>query len=161
MCSPLSHLAKILRNLRVSIWTGKGHSGHKTAASVRPKRGHLSVLETTYTFLKTTATEMNFNGKWLKSRGKAKSSIYVGVLLILVCLFWGVWSQGEGREGEKQREEKESGEDKRKDDMGMDAQVLLLMDPGAELGWAVLSDTLPSAGGEREHTSGMIQALFG
>lgn len=31
----------------------------------------------------------------------------------------------------------------------MDAQVLLLMDPGAELGWAVLSDTLPSAG-ERE-----------
>lgn len=35
----------------------------------------------------------------------------------------------------------------------MDAQVLLLMDPGAELGWAELSDTLPSAGGEREHTS--------
>lgn len=34
----------------------------------------------------------------------------------------------------------------------MDSQVLLLMDPGAELGWAVLSDTLPSAGGEREHT---------
>jgi len=34
----------------------------------------------------------------------------------------------------------------------MAAQVLLLMDPGAELGWAVLSDTLPSAGGEREHT---------
>lgn len=30
----------------------------------------------------------------------------------------------------------------------MDAQVLLLMDPGAELGWAVLSDTLPSAGEE-------------
>lgn len=27
---------------------------------------------------------------------------------------------------------------------GMDAQVLLLMDPGAELGWAVLSDPLPS-----------------
>lgn len=31
-------------------------------------------------------------------------------------------------------------------DRGMDAQVLLLMDPGAELDWAVLSDTLPSAG---------------
>lgn len=34
----------------------------------------------------------------------------------------------------------------------MDAQVLLLMDPGAELGWAELSDTLPSAGREREST---------
>lgn len=44
------------------------------------------------------------------------------------------------------------GKTKRKDDRRMDAQVLLLMDPGAELGWAVLSDTLPSAGGEREHT---------
>ena len=32
----------------------------------------------------------------------------------------------------------------------MDAQVLLLMDPGAELGWAELSDTLPSVGRERE-----------
>lgn len=45
------------------------------------------------------------------------------------------------------------GKTKRKDDRGMDAQVLLLMDPGAELGWAVLSDTLPSAGGERAQTS--------
>lgn len=35
----------------------------------------------------------------------------------------------------------------------MDVQVLLLMDPGAGLGWAVLSDTLPSAGGERKYTS--------
>lgn len=35
---------------------------------------------------------------------------------------------------------------------GMDAQVLLLMEPGAELGWAVLSDTLPSAGGERKYS---------
>lgn len=43
------------------------------------------------------------------------------------------------------------GRQKRKDDRGMDAQVLLLMDPGAELGWAVLSDTLPSAGREREY----------
>lgn len=33
-----------------------------------------------------------------------------------------------------------------KDDRGMDAQVLLLRDPGAELGWAELSDTLPSVG---------------
>lgn len=33
----------------------------------------------------------------------------------------------------------------------MDAQVLLLMDPGAELGWAELSETLPSVGGDREH----------
>lgn len=36
------------------------------------------------------------------------------------------------------------GKTKRKDNRGMDAQVLLLMDPGAELGWAELSDTLPS-----------------
>ena len=34
----------------------------------------------------------------------------------------------------------------------MDAQVLLLMDPGAELGWAELSDTLPSVGRGRKHT---------
>lgn len=32
----------------------------------------------------------------------------------------------------------------RKYDRGINAQVLLLRDPGAELGWAVLSDTLPS-----------------
>lgn len=50
--------------------------------------------------------------------------------------------------------EKETKKKKRKDDRGMDAQVLLLMDPGAELGWAELSDTLPSAGGERKHTQG-------
>lgn len=43
------------------------------------------------------------------------------------------------------------GKTKRKDDRGMDAQVLLLMDPGAELGWAELSETLPSVGGDREH----------
>lgn len=36
----------------------------------------------------------------------------------------------------------------KQNDRGMDVQVLLLMDPGAELGWAVLSDTLPSAGRE-------------
>lgn len=43
---------------------------------------------------------------------------------------------------------KENGEDETEscDGGGMDVQVLLLMDPGAELGWAVLSDTLPSAG---------------
>lgn len=58
-------------------------------------------------------------------------------------------------EREKSRGEKwKTGDDKkkRKDDRGMDAQVLLLMEPGAELGWAVLSDTLPSAGGEREYS---------
>lgn len=32
----------------------------------------------------------------------------------------------------------------------MDAQVLLLIDPGAELGWAELSERLPSRGGERK-----------
>ncbi len=42
----------------------------------------------------------------------------------------------------------------------MDAQVLLLMDPGAELGWAELSDTLPSAGGERKHTRQQHNANF-
>lgn len=49
--------------------------------------------------------------------------------------------RGRGAEGR----EKENGEDETEScDGGMDAQVLLLMDPGAELGWAVLSDTLPS-----------------
>lgn len=35
-------------------------------------------------------------------------------------------------------------------DCRMDAQVLLLIEPGAELGWAELSDRLPSIGGERK-----------
>lgn len=56
-----------------------------------------------------------------------------------------------GRRAEEMK--RKMGKTKRKDDRGMDVQVLLLMDPGAELGWAVLSDTLPSAGGEREYTS--------
>lgn len=36
--------------------------------------------------------------------------------------------------------------------MGDGGVQVLLMDPGTELGWAVLSDTLPS-GGERDRTS--------
>lgn len=36
------------------------------------------------------------------------------------------------------------GEKKEKMSDWMDAQVLLLIDPGAELGWAEPSDTLPS-----------------
>lgn len=50
---------------------------------------------------------------------------------------------GAGRMVERERsiEEKRKTENMRRE---MDAQVLLLMDPGAELGWTVLSDTLPS-----------------
>lgn len=40
----------------------------------------------------------------------------------------------------------------------MDAQVLLLMDPGAEPGWAEPSVTLPSVGREREHTCHQTKA---
>lgn len=72
---------------------------------------------------------------------------------VFLLYFKGLEPAGRKVEREKSRGEKKGkmGEDeKRKDDRGMDAQVLLLMDPGAELGWAVLSDTLPSAGGERE-----------
>lgn len=38
----------------------------------------------------------------------------------------------------------------RKGEWMVDAQVLLLIDPGAELGWAELSERLPSGGGERK-----------
>lgn len=49
---------------------------------------------------------------------------------------------GELRSGE---EKEIQGKTKTKDDHnGRDLQVLLLIDPGAELGWAVLSETLPS-----------------
>lgn len=44
------------------------------------------------------------------------------------------------------------GKKKKKDDGRMDAQVLLLIDPGAELGWAELSDRLPSGGGRGNTT---------
>ena len=73
-------------------------------------------------------------------------------MCIVLFYLGGVWSPEGGWEGEEQRKEKEKwGKTKRKDDKGMDAQVLLLMDPGAELGWAELSDTLPSGGREREY----------
>lgn len=65
-----------------------------------------------------------------------------------------------GRGGEKKRK---MGKEKKKDDGRMDAQVLLLIDPGAELGWAELSDRLPSGGGERKHnmrTKVILQATF-
>lgn len=55
--------------------------------------------------------------------------------------------------GRGAEEKKKWGRPKEKTTEGMDAQVLLLRDPGAELGWAELSDTLPSAGG-REGTHG-------
>lgn len=44
----------------------------------------------------------------------------------------------------------------------MDAQVLLLIDPGAELGWAELSDRLPSGGGRGNNmrTKAILQSLF-
>lgn len=52
-----------------------------------------------------------------------------------------------GRGGKKRKMGKEK---KKKDDGRMDAQVLLLIDPGAELGWAELSDRLPSGRGGEE-----------
>lgn len=42
----------------------------------------------------------------------------------------------------------------------MDAQVLLLMDPGAELGWAELSERLPSGGGERKQDKRQLAICF-
>lgn len=75
------------------------------------------------------------------------------VSLSSLFLFWEVWSQERiGRRIEEGRRRGE-GEDRRRGDSRMGVQVLLLRDPGAELGWAGLSDTLPSAGGERESTS--------
>lgn len=59
---------------------------------------------------------------------------------------------GARRKVERARKEKMEGgkKNKRKGDWRMDAQVLLLRDPGAELGWAELSERLPSGGGERK-----------
>lgn len=48
--------------------------------------------------------------------------------------------RGRRAEGKK----REWGKQKEKMSDWMDAQVLLLIEPGAELGWAELSDTLPS-----------------
>lgn len=72
-------------------------------------------------------------------------SVYVGVYIHFFFYFKGFGARGEvEREKSRGEKRKNGGRQKRKDDRGMDAQVLLLMDPGAELGWAVLSDTLPS-----------------
>lgn len=49
-----------------------------------------------------------------------------------------------GRGAEEEKKKREWGKQKEKMWDWMDAQVLLLIDPGAELGWAELSDTLPS-----------------
>lgn len=71
-------------------------------------------------------------------------SVYVGVYSFF---FFSILKIGAKRKVEREKrggQKRKMGERKRKDDRGMDAQVLLLMDPGAELGWAVLSDTLPS-----------------
>lgn len=62
--------------------------------------------------------------------------------VLFILLRVGARSKHRGK-GAKRRKR---GRQNRKSDRGMNAQVLLLMDPGAELGWAVLSDTLPSAG---------------
>lgn len=56
--------------------------------------------------------------------------------------------------GAKKKKKKNKEDKTRKCDRGVNAQVLLLMDPGAELGWAVLSDTLPSAGEVTERMLG-------
>lgn len=74
-------------------------------------------------------------------------SVYVGIS----ALSYGFGARRKVEREESRGEKRKMGKIKRKD-RGMDAQVLLLMDPGAELGWAELSDTLPSVGGEREHT---------
>lgn len=66
----------------------------------------------------------------------------LGVLCGVVNVY--VWSRGlDGlRKGEKNNKR---GKTKSKDEhKERDLQVLLLIDPGAELGWAVLSETLPS-----------------
>lgn len=65
--------------------------------------------------------------------------------------FFSVFGARGGGRKESKGGGKEAGRTERMDEGWMDAQVLLLMDPGAELGWTVLSDTLPSAGNEREH----------
>lgn len=68
------------------------------------------------------------------------------------------WSQEDSREGEEG--EMEGGKKgKAKGDWRMDAQVLLLIDPGAELGWAELSERLPSAGGERKQDERQLAGL--
>lgn len=75
------------------------------------------------------------------------SGLYSFLFSFFFIYYFKCWSQESGEEQNKEkRKEKENREDKTKKVTEMDAQVLLLMDPGAELGWAVLSDTLPSAG---------------
>lgn len=76
------------------------------------------------------------------------------------CVFLWVWSviiilkvlepRGESRESEEGSMKGGGKKEKPIGDCRMDAQVLLLIEPGAELGWAELSDRLPSIGGERK-----------
>lgn len=65
------------------------------------------------------------------------------MLNICVCVFFlnlkDLEPGGRPRGGRAEETKENRGNEKM-----MDAQVLLLIDPGAVLGWAVLSDTLPS-----------------
>lgn len=82
--------------------------------------------------------------KLLKFREHSNAECLCGCVQLLLFYFKGLEPGGSLRGRRAEERKRKMGTTKRKDDRGMDAQVLLLMDPGAELGWAVLSDTLPS-----------------
>lgn len=76
-------------------------------------------------------------------------SVYVVAYSYFFSYFRGLEPRGRLRGRSAEEKKRKMGKTKTKDDRGMDAQVLLLIDPGAELGWAELSDTLPSVGGRK------------
>lgn len=140
------------------------HSTHPEKKNIYPNaphEGQQGLKGAAYVNLPSAATKMwwkQTTASWGQQRqvllsiesGEHLGKIAVLSVYVIVFVFSisDAWSRGEGWEGEEQ--EKEDREDNRGHDRGTSAQVLLLMDPGAEPGWAVLSDTLPSAGEEKK-----------
>lgn len=114
----------------------KGQPGLKTAAYIKSNCSHQHVIKTAHSFLRRAAAGPAFYWKQLTFGENSHVERLCG------CVWFGARRKVE-RVGTEERKGN-WGRQNKKHKRGMDAQVLLLMDPGAELGWAVLSDTLPS-----------------
>lgn len=109
-------------------WPKATKNGLENIAQMKPLHGLIECPKTTHTFPKSTAFHCQHSG--------SSGSFVWGS----ACL-----SSEPGGWTEEWRRRKNWGKTKSKyDRKGRNPQVLLLIDPGAELGWAVLSETLPS-----------------
>lgn len=140
---PPAHLPNILHPNTPDTWL-------KTTAFIEARPGHQARSHRNNFLLEMIASSSSsFSFFWGKKGNKQHSLVFLWVWSVIFILKVlepreEVWEGEEGKNGKWEKK-------KKKDDGRMDAQVLLLIDPGAELGWAELSDRLPSGRGERKH----------